>query len=109
MSSKRYPLSFKQAMVQEILSGHHRSAVARKYDLSAETLKDWVEQFRSGRLGGEATGADAVSELSRLRLENFQLRQLASQQALEISFLKKHQPLPTSPPDDGSSRKNGAG
>jgi transposase-like protein len=108
MAPQRYPLEFKRALVQEVLSGHRRSQVARKYDLSAETLQDWIEQFRAGRLGGEATGTDAAAELSRLRLENFQLRQLASQQALEIAFLKKRQPFPTAPPDDGSCDSNGA-
>ena len=107
MAPKRYPFEFKQAVVLEVLSGHRRSAVARRYDLSVETLRDWIEQFRAGRLGGEATGADAAAELSRLRLENFQLRKLASQQALEIAFLKKLQPLPDVPPGDGSSPNSG--
>jgi transposase-like protein len=107
MPGKRYSLSFKQALVLEVLSGHRRSEVARKYDLSVETLKDWLEQFRAGRLGGDATGA-ATTELSRLRLENYELRQLASQQALEITFLKKLQPPAPSPPDDDSSPKSGA-
>jgi transposase-like protein len=107
MAPKRYPLEFKQALVQEVLSGQRRSQVARKYDLSAETLREWIEQFRAGRLGGEATGTDAAAELSRLRLENFQLRQLASQQALEIAFLKKLSPFPTPPPGDGSSKSSG--
>ncbi len=104
MPKKRYSLSFKRAVVLEVLSGHRRSEVARHYDLSVETLKDWLEQFRAGRLGGEATGA--AEELSRLRLENYELRQLASQQALEIAFLKKLQPPPMPPPGDDSSPKN---
>jgi len=87
MPRSKYPVKFKLAVVQEVLSGQGRVQVARKYDVPVETLKDWIDAFRSGRLGGEATGG--AVELARLRLENLQLKELVTTQAQEIALLKK--------------------
>lgn len=80
MPRSKYPVKFKLALVQDVLSGQGRIQVARKYDVPVETLKDWLDAFRSGRLGGEATGA---IELARLRLENLQ------HHGFEISMSRK--------------------
>ncbi len=107
MPRSTYPVKFKLAVVQEVLSGQSRVRVARKYDVPVETLKDWLEAFRSGRLGGEATGG--AVELARLRLENLQLKELVTTQAQQIDFLKKLKALSESAPDEPSSRTNGTG
>ncbi len=103
MPRSKYPIKFKLALVQEVLSGQGRIQVARKYDVPAETLKDWLGAFRSGRLGGETTGAN---ELARLRLENLQLKELVTTQAQQIAFLKKLKALSESTPDELLSPKN---
>ena len=104
MPRSKYPVKFKLALVQEVLSGQGRVQVARKYDIPVETLKDWLAAFRSGRLGGEATGAN---DLARLRLENLQLKELVTTQAQQIAFLKKLKALPEPVLGEPSSPKSG--
>jgi len=104
MPQSKYPMKFKLAVVQEVLSGQGRSQVARKYEVPVETLKDWLEAFRTGRLGGEATGG--ATELARLRLENLQLKELVTTQAQQIEFLKKLKALSPSPPGEPWSPGN---
>lgn len=101
MPSSKYPVKFKVALVQEVLSGQGRVQVARKYEVPVETLKDWIEAFRTGRLGGEATGG--AGELARLRLENLQLKELVTCQAQQIEFLKKLKALSASAVGEPSS------
>jgi len=104
MPRSKYPIKFKVALVQEVLSGQGRIQVARKYDVPPDTLKDWLDAFRSGRLGGEATGG--AVELARLRLENLQLKELVTTQAQQIAFLKKLKALSEPVPDETSSTEN---
>ena len=105
MPRSKYPVKFKLAVVQEVLSGQGRAQVARKYDVPPETLKDWLAAFRSGRLGGEATGG--AVELARLRLENLQLKELVTTQAQQIEFLKKLKALSESALGETSSPASG--
>jgi transposase-like protein len=104
MPRSKYPVKFKLAVVQDVLSGQGRAQVARKYDVPVETLKDWLAAFRSGRLGGDATGAN---ELARLRLENMQLKELVTTQAQQIAFLKKLKASSVLAPDELSSPTSG--
>lgn len=105
MPRSKYPVKFKLAVVQDVLSGQGRVQVARKYDVPVETLKDWLKAFRSGRLGGEATGG--AVELARLRLENLQLKELVTTQAQQIDFLKKLKASSESAPGELSSPGSG--
>lgn len=86
MSRKRrlFSSEFKQQVVQAVLSGSSQAAVARRYELSANTVLLWVKAYRGGRLGGEAT-----ADVQQLLAENRELKQLLGKLTLENEFLKR--------------------
>ncbi len=83
-----FSVEFKQAIVQEVLSGESQVKVARKHSLSVNTVGLWIKRYKTGSLGGEGTG-----DLQRTRLlaENRELKQLLGHKELQIEFLKKAQ------------------
>lgn len=42
----RCPIEKKKELVAEVLAGYRTEAVAKKYGLSAETLRRWMRQYR---------------------------------------------------------------
>jgi transposase-like protein len=83
-----FSVEFKQAVVQEVLSGESQVKVARKHALSVNTVGLWIKSFKTGSLGGEGTGD---LQLTRLLAENRELKQLLGHKELQIEFLKKAQ------------------
>ena len=51
-----FSVEFKQAVVQEMLSGERQVKVARKHGLSVNTVGLWIKSYRTGSFGGEGTG-----------------------------------------------------
>jgi len=75
-SQKRYPAKFKRQMVELIRSGRTPNELARKFEPSVESIRNWMRQAERG----EATHSDGLSsseaeELKRLRRENRILRE----------------------------------
>ena len=81
---------FKAQVVEDVLSGESQIKAARQHGVSVNTVNLWVKAYRTGRLGGEATGADA-RQLAQLLAENRELKQIIGHKELQLEFLKKAQ------------------
>jgi transposase-like protein len=108
MSAKgrRFSEEFKLQVVQEILSGERQAVVARRHSVSVNSLSLWMKAYRSGRLGGRATGG---SEMARLLSENRQLKELLGKKELELEFLKKAEAFARELKNGSSSIASGPG
>lgn len=89
-SKRVFSPEFRQAVVQDVLTGESQIKAARRHGVSVNTVNLWVKAYRTGRLGGEATGADP-RQLAQLLAENRELKQLIGHKELQIEFLKKAQ------------------
>jgi transposase-like protein len=83
---RRFSDDFKHQVVREVLSGESQGAVSRRHGLAVNTVSKWVKAYRSGRLGGEATGG---TDVQHLLAENRQLKELLGKKELELDFLKR--------------------
>jgi transposase len=71
-----YPPEFRRQMVELVRSGRSPEALAREFEPSAQTIRNWVKQadLDEGRRGDGVTSAER-EELRRLRRENRRLRE----------------------------------
>jgi transposase len=78
-----YPPEFRQQMVELVRTGRSPKALAREFEPSEQTIRNWVKQADrdSGRRMDGLT-SEEQTELRRLRRENRQLK-------LEREILKK--------------------
>ena len=79
----RYPPEFRQQMVELVRSGRSPKALSREFELSEQTIRNWVKQadLDEGR-GGDGLTTQERREVRRLRREVRQLK-------LEREILKK--------------------
>jgi transposase len=79
----QYPPEFRQQMVELVRAGRSPKALAREFEPSEQTIRNWVKQadLDGGRRSDGLTSAEQV-EIRRLRRENRQLK-------LEREILKK--------------------
>jgi len=76
MAKRRtYPQEFRQQMVELVRAGRTPEELAREFEPSAQTIRNWVKQadLDAGRRSDGLTSQDQ-EELKRLRRENKQLR-----------------------------------
>jgi transposase len=79
----QYPLEFRQQMVELVRAGRSPKALAREFEPSEQTIRNWVKQAEldtGQRTDGLTT--EERAELRQLRRENRQLK-------LEREILKK--------------------
>jgi len=79
----RYPLEFRQQIVELVRAGRSPKALAREFEPAEQTIRNWVKQAAID--GGQRTDGlttDAQVELRQLRREVRQLK-------LEREILKK--------------------
>lgn len=73
-----YPAEFRQQMLELVRSGRTPGELAREFDVSAQTIANWVGQAatQGGRpkVSSDALNAGERAELARLRREVKQLR-----------------------------------
>jgi len=71
-----YPPEFRRRMVELVRSGRTPEELSRKFEPSAQSIRNWVEQadLDEGRREDGLT-TDERDELRRLRRENRQLRE----------------------------------
>jgi transposase len=86
---RRFSDEFKVQVVQEILSGASQASVARRHQVSANTILHWQQAYRSGRLGGEATGGAQAADVRVLEQQVADLQRLVGKKEEQIEFLKK--------------------
>jgi transposase len=81
---REYTTEFKELAVQRVSAGQRVGAVARDLSLKEQTLRNWVNASKAGKLkgkGGKVVTAEQM-ELSHLRTENIRLQR-------QIEILKK--------------------
>ena len=71
-----YPCGFREQMVELVRSGRSPEELAREFEPSAQSIRNWVSQAdrEEGRSHDNLTSAER-EELRRLRRENRRLRQ----------------------------------
>ena len=78
---------FKLQVVQEVLAGASQASVSRRHSVSANTILLWQKAYKSGRLGGEATGAAPTAEVRALEQQVADLQRLVGKKEEQIEFL----------------------
>ncbi len=75
-SRRRYPLEFRQQMVELVRAGRSAAELAREFEPTEQAIRNWVRQADrdQGRRSDGLTTADRT-ELQRLRRENATLRE----------------------------------
>ena len=70
-----YPAEYRDRIIELVRSGRSPESVAREFEPSAQTIRNWL--FQSGVDDGELDGVttDEREELRRLRRENRRLRE----------------------------------
>ena len=73
--STAYPTEFQQQMIELVRAGRNPEEVAREFEPTAQTIRNWVAQAERDE-GRRTDGLSTVErqELTRLRRENRQLR-----------------------------------
>jgi transposase len=81
---QEYTAEFKELAVKRVRSGQGIAAVARELGLVEQTLRNWVQAAKAGKLNpaGTKTITPEQMELSRMRAENARLR-------MELEIVKK--------------------
>ena len=74
-TNQAYPPEFRQQMVELVQSGRAPNELAREYEPSAGSIRNWVAQHeRDGGQRSDGLSTDERLELRRLQRENKQLR-----------------------------------
>jgi transposase len=75
-SRRKYPLEFRQQMVELVRAGRSAAELAREFEPTEQAIRNWVRQADrdQGRRGDGLTTSDRT-ELQRLRRENATLRE----------------------------------
>ncbi|MCK9222341.1 MAG: transposase [Limnochordia bacterium] len=94
MKSRQYSDEFKEKIIQECQEVGNVSLVARRYEISPNTIHTWLRKYRE--LGtvrslkrGELANVKAMSEqLKKVSTENDRLKRLVAEKELEIAILR---------------------
>jgi len=75
-TNKRYPQEYRRRLVDLVRSGRTPESLGRQYDVSAQSIRNWLRQadLDEGRRSDGLTTAER-EELARLRRENKVLRE----------------------------------
>ena len=101
---RRHSIEFKRQVVAEYHAGESAHVLGRRYDLSRNLIRIWVEKAGAGELDHDQEAADL---LGAYEAKIAALERLAGQQALEITFLKKAQKSTRSGTSAASSATTG--
>jgi transposase len=95
---RSHSAAFKRQVAQEFMAGETLHGLAKRYELSRNLIRIWVQKYEAGAFDEDATAADLVREYeARIAA----LERLVGKQALELEFLKgalKNAPRPKSGP-----------
>ena len=82
---RTHSLEFKRQVAQEFLAGETLHGLAKRYDLSRNLIRIWVQRFEAGALDEDTVAADLIEQYeARIAA----LERLVGKQALELEFLK---------------------
>ena len=93
---RTHSIEFKRQVAHDYIAGETLHSLAKRYDLSRNLIRIWIQKYEAGAFDEEAVAADLV-EAYEARIAA--LERLVGKQALEIEFLKgalKHSPRPRS-------------
>ena len=83
--AKRYSAEVKSQVVLEVLDSNRSiSEVAREYDIHPNTVRNWMNQFKSN--ASEVFSKDG--QIKELKKKNRELEQLVGKKEREIALLK---------------------
>jgi transposase len=89
---RTHSTEFKRQLVQEYLSGETLHGLAKRYDISRNLIRIWLQKHDAGAFDDDTVAADTI-EACEARIAA--LERLVGKQALEIEYLKgalKHAP-----------------
>ncbi|MGQ9571535.1 MAG: transposase [Thermodesulfovibrionales bacterium] len=90
MERRTYSAELKQKIVDECLKTGNHTMVARKYEISGNTISNWLRKYR--RQGSlqikSAFQANNDAVYTQITSENEQLKKLLGEKDLEIAILK---------------------
>ncbi|ABE61724.1 transposase IS3/IS911 [Nitrobacter hamburgensis X14] len=84
-SHRTHSVEFKRQVSQEYLGGETLHALSKRYDVSRNLIRIWVEKYQAGALDEDAAAADL---LQAYEARVAALERLVGKQALELEFLK---------------------
>ncbi|KZE47772.1 transposase [Brevibacillus parabrevis] len=94
MQRKRYPIEFKQQLVQESQEAGNASQVARRHGIDVKMLYRWIRDSKHADWHNTPAEAKAVTsytpspgEFRELETENDKLKKLLGEKDLEIAIL----------------------
>jgi transposase-like protein len=82
---RTHSVEFKRQVSQEYLSGETLHGLSKRYNLSRNLIRIWVDKFQVGALDEDVASADLL-ETYEARIAA--LERLVGKQALELEFLK---------------------
>ena len=59
---RTHSLEFKRQVAQEFLAGETLHSLAKRYDLSRNLIRIWVQRFEAGALDEDAVAADLIEQ-----------------------------------------------
>jgi len=59
---RTHSLEFKRQVAQEFLAGETLHGLAKRYDLSRNLIRIWVQRFEAGALDEDAVAADLIEQ-----------------------------------------------
>jgi transposase len=93
---RSHSVEFKRQIVQEYIAGETLYGLSKRYDLSRQLIRVWIQKYEAGGLDEDALAADLLQEYETKIVA---LERMVGRQALEIEFLKgalKNAPRPRS-------------
>src|ERR1700693_3386473 len=93
---RSHSVEFKRQIAQEFMAGETLYGLAKRYDISRQLIRVWVQGYEAGGLDEDAQAADLLQEYET---KIAALERMVGRQALEIELLKgalKHAPRPRS-------------
>ena len=73
---RRYPLEFRDRMIELVRTGRSPESLAREFEPTAQSIRNWIRQAdRDEGRRSDGLTTDERTELHRLRRENATLRE----------------------------------
>ena len=82
---RSHGIEFKRQVAREFVAGETLYGLAKRYDLSRQLIRVWVEKYETGGLDENAQAADLLKEYEA---KIASLERMVGRQAVEIEFLK---------------------
>ena len=82
---RSHSIEFKRQVAREFVAGETLYGLAKRYDLSRQLIRVWVEKYETGALDEDAQAADLLKEYEG---KIAALERMVGRQAVEIEFLK---------------------